>query len=425
MKRYNRIFVLIVALITVCTVNAQLGTNSPYTRYGFGVLADQQFGHSKAMGGVGIGMRNNSHINMVNPAAYSAVDSLTFLFDMGVGLQNDNFKEGKIQTNAKNSSFDYAAAQFRLRKGLGFTIGFLPFSTVGYNILSDNTNFATDQYGSAITEQDKFIGEGSLQQIIAGIGWRAFKGLSVGANVSYLYGDIDHTVTKSFNTVNSLSSIRGTKITVRDYKLDFGVQYQLNLNEKQNVIVGATFQPGHTMHSEGLKYTQVYNSDMQSITGMTSDTLKNAFSLPSTLGLGITYNINDKLIVGADFTYQQWSKAKFFDENGYFSNRTRIAVGAEFIPAKYRKGYLNRIRYRAGAYIASPYTRIDGKDGAKEYGVSAGFGFPLFQSKSVLSISGQYVKIAPKIAGMLEENILRVNVSMTFNERWFAKWKVE
>ena len=69
-------------------------------------------------------------------------------------------------------------------------------------------------------------------------------------------------------------------------------------------------------------------------------------------------------------------------------------------------------------------TKIDGKEGAKEYGVSFGFGLPLFQSKSILNISGQYVKVSPKVSGMLEENTLRVNVGLTFNERWFLKWKV-
>ena len=118
---------------------AQTSTNSPYTRYGFGQLSDQNFGNSQAMGGIAYGLRNGLQVNAANPASYSAVDSLTFIFDAGVSLQNANFKEGNIKTNAKNSSVDYLAVQFRLAKGLGFAAGFLPYSIVGYNMSNTST----------------------------------------------------------------------------------------------------------------------------------------------------------------------------------------------------------------------------------------------------------------------------------------------
>ena len=65
------------------------------------------------------------------------------------------------------------------------------------------------------------------------------------------------------------------------------------------------------------------------------------------------------------------------------------------------------------------------QDGAREYGVSVGFGLPMFQSKSMLNISGQYIKVSPKFKGLMEENYLRINIGLTFNERWFMKWKVD
>jgi len=97
--------------------------NSPYTRYGFGQLATMEVGANKGMGGTGIGVRNNSQINMLNPASYAAVDTLTFLLDIGVSLHNTNFAEGNVKMNARNSTFDYLAMQFRLMPRLGMTIG--------------------------------------------------------------------------------------------------------------------------------------------------------------------------------------------------------------------------------------------------------------------------------------------------------------
>ena len=36
-------------------VNAQSGTNSPYSQYGLGVLSDQTSGFNRGMNGVGLG----------------------------------------------------------------------------------------------------------------------------------------------------------------------------------------------------------------------------------------------------------------------------------------------------------------------------------------------------------------------------------
>ena len=139
MKLHKRLLNVGLLIFWVMAAMAQSGSNSPYTRYGFGQLSDQSFGNSKAMGGIAYGLREGLQINAANPASYSAVDSLTFLFDAGMSLQNANFQENGVKTNAKNSTFDYIAMQFRLGKRMGLTAGFLPFSTVGYNMSKTET----------------------------------------------------------------------------------------------------------------------------------------------------------------------------------------------------------------------------------------------------------------------------------------------
>lgn len=151
MINYKRLISALIILTFTGLTIAQTSTNSPYTRYGFGSLADQGFGNSKAMGGIAYGLRNGYQINASNPASYTAVDSLTFLFDAGMTLQNANFKEGNIKTNAKNSSFDYLAMQFRLWKRMGMAVGFLPFSTVGYS-LSNTSELTKDEDGTVINK---------------------------------------------------------------------------------------------------------------------------------------------------------------------------------------------------------------------------------------------------------------------------------
>ena len=74
MINFKRFLNALIAFTYIGVVMAQTSTNSPYTRYGFGQLSDQSFGHTKAMGGIGYGLRNGRHINVANPASYSAVE---------------------------------------------------------------------------------------------------------------------------------------------------------------------------------------------------------------------------------------------------------------------------------------------------------------------------------------------------------------
>ena len=64
----------------------QLTPSSPYSRYGLGDLQSSAFGRATAMGGAGIASRYNLQINSANPASYTAIDSLNFLFEFGLQL---------------------------------------------------------------------------------------------------------------------------------------------------------------------------------------------------------------------------------------------------------------------------------------------------------------------------------------------------
>ena len=422
MTRYKVLISVCLVWMMAIEIAAQTSTNSPYTRYGFGQLSDQSFGNSQAMGGISYGLRNGLQVNASNPASYSAVDSLTFIFDAGMSLQNANFKEGNVKVNAKNSSVDYIAIQFRLAKGLGFSAGFLPYSNVGYNMNKTN-KVTTDEHGNTTAANQAYVGDGGLQQVYVGLGYQIFKGLSIGTNFSFLYGDITHTASTTFSNTNAYSSSRSHKIDVSDYKLDFGLQYTHKLKEKHVLNLGAIYSLGHELNSTGYEYVEKYSGN--TVITQSVDTIKNAFALPHTFGLGATYVYDNKLTVGLDYTLQKWEDVKFFNKDGAFQNRSKISVGAEYLPNPIGRSYFSNIRYRVGAYYSSPYAKIDGKEGNREYGVSFGFGLPLFMSKSILNISGQYVKVAPKLKGMLEENYLRINIGLTFNEQWFMKWKVD
>lgn len=412
-------------LLTIFTgvAIAQNNTNSPYTRYGYGELSDQSFGNSKAMGGIAFGLRDGMQINPLNPASYTAIDSLTFLFEGGVSLQNMNINSNGVKLNAKNSSFDYLAMQFRLAPWMAMSVGLLPYSSVGYTVSDSKTE-------NGLSTSRSFTGDGGLHQLYAGLGVKILKNLSVGVNASYFWGDITRSRTVLYpNTASSYSYVQQTGVSISDYKLDFGAQYTLNINKKHSLTLGGVYSPKHKLNNDANVITQVsenVNTDLDA-----------TFELPNSFGFGVTYNYNKQLTLGADYSLQQWSKTKFgvttadatvredFNETYAYSDRSKISVGGEYIPNAIGRSYFARVKYRLGGYYTTPYYKIGGEKAAQEYGVTAGFGIPVPRSRSILSISGQFVRVKGLETNMVNENIFRVSIGLTINENWFFKRRVQ
>lgn len=399
--------------------NAQSSTNSPYTRYGLGELSDQAFAHNAAMGGIGYALRSSEQINVMNPASYSAVDSLSFMFDIGMGLKSSNYQENGYKTNAKNASFDYLAMQFRLHPRVGFAVGFTPYSNVGYKFSRTSDIENSDD----VTLTNTFYGDGGLQQIFGGIGFKILDNLSIGANVGYLYGEIGYQTLATLSNGGDQTTTYNN-ISINSYIANFGLQYTQKLSKTDKVTLGLVYGLGHDLKSTETKGIQV--TDGSSYSELTEETIKDSYGIPSTFGAGLTWQHKQNLTVGADYTLQQFENVKYDNSTDFYKNRTRIGAGIEYMPSLYGRNYLSRIRYRAGAYYSSSYMKLPEYDGPKEWGVSAGFGLPLhlFQRNTVLSITGQYVRVLPSVKGMLSENRFVLKLGLTFNEHWFMKWRV-
>ena len=420
MTRYRQaLLALLLTLLSGATV-AQNNTNSPYTRYGYGQLADQGSGNSKAMGGVAYGLRDKYQVNFANPAAYTAVDSLTFIFDGGISMQNTNFSNGTLKQNAKNSSFDNITMQIRASRWAAVSIGMLPYSNVGYNMSQSYVN----SDNSAASYVTTYSGEGGLHQLYIGAGFKIFKNLSVGANISYLWGGITRTMEESFPaSTSNYPFIIQSQVDIHSYKLDFGLQYTQPLGKKHSVTLGAVYSPGHNLKNTAYELRQNGNSGESGTTVTRTDIVAD-YGIPTTVGAGLAYVYDDRLTVGVDGMLQNWDKVVYEDEKA-FCKRARIGVGAEYIPNPMGRSYLAYVKYRIGAYYSKPYYMIKGQRAADEYGITAGFGLPIPRTRSMVSISAQYVKTKGTAAAFLDENTLRLCIGITFNERWFFKRKVD
>lgn len=402
---------------------AQNSVSSPYSRYGYGILSDNVTSAQRGMGGVGYAMNSGRQINVMNPASYAAIDTLTFLFDIGANVRkmwsSETTTAGERLTgNNLGGGLDYITMQFPLGKYMGGSAGLLPYSQVGYS-------FGDKVDGGASSHE----GSGGINQVYVGVAGRPFKGFTVGANVGYLFGT---TLNDTYATTSGgMQSLFERVFTVSDYKLDFGAQYTLRLSPRHRVTAGVVYSPGKQFHGHtyGVDYLITNGTDEKpDTTGYTS--LAGKYSMAETWGAGLSYELSERLLVEADFTYQPWSKARYsalegYESEGHFADRWKINAGAQLTPRP-RGSYLQRINYRIGGFYTRDYLTVHGNN-IKEYGVSLGFGLPTPQSmtlRSIVNVSVEYKRRQAYPAQLIKEDYLMVTLGVNFNEMWFFQSKI-
>ena len=422
----NRILVSLLIASSAMTAFAQGATNSPYSQFGLGEIAQQGSSQSRGMDGLGIALHQGNQVNTANPASYAYVDSLTMLFDMGLSASLTHFEENGVKKNARTGNFEYALGSFRLLKNVGATFGVLPVTNVGYDY--STSRYVTETQSTMATS---YNGDGGLQKLFVGLGGRIGH-FSAGFNVGYLWGGYTHNIVLSSSTaVNSLS--KKYQADVSSYVLDFGLQYEFLLGKKDKLMLGATYGLGHKLNADAT--CDIINSNSTiSKADTTHWVISNALELPHTFGVGLAFSHLNTLTVGVDGTMQRWGDLKFPKESdGQYQLATamlkdsyKVTLGTEWVPRYNSRRLIDRVKYRIGASYMTPYYKIGNIDGPKQFSVSAGFGIPIqnqINARSYLNISAQWVN--QSVDGLLKENTFRINLGVTFNERWFAKWKVE
>lgn len=416
----KRIFCEILAIAVAVASFAQSSTRSPYSQYGIGLLSDQSSGFSRGMNGAGLALRQGNVVNTLNPASYSAIDSLTMIFDMGISGQLTHFKEGTTTVNAKTASFDYAVGGFRLFRHVGMAFGVLPLSNIGYDYNVEET-----MKNSSSTATVNYAGSGGLHQVFLGIGWRIFRPLSIGVNGSYLWGEIDRSVISTASTDVITSMTRFYSASIKSYKLDFGLQWQQPLGKADALTIGLTVGVGHKLGDAACQ---------AGLDEKNTSTVSKGYALPMSYGVGLAWKHGMSLLVDADFNMQKWGSldypvmngGQYELQSGLLKDRYQVKLGADFVPNPIGRKLSQRIHYRLGAGYTTPYYKVKGGNGPKEFSVSAGVGLPLqnsYNNRSVLNLSAQWVHTSAP--NLIVENTFRLNIGLTFNERWFAKWKVD
>ncbi|MCF8346511.1 MAG: hypothetical protein K9G38_04800 [Bacteroidales bacterium] len=433
MTRRNSLLAALFAVLAIPAVS-QVNTYSPYTRFGLGDLSHGGFGQNQAMGGAGIAIRDQNKLNYINPAAYTARDSMSVLLDFGVNGYLNDYKTTTLNSRWYNANFHHMALSVPIGKYFGMGTGIVPYSSVGYNIKQEY-----DELGTGDAIDYIYEGSGGILKYFLGVSGKLFNRVSIGVNMNYLLGDIarqryitfpknsDYAQTSSLDEINISHTYFG-----------FGLQYKEVFGDKFYFTAGGTYDLQARLNSAfSSTITNIFpgsggllndSTAIYPVTDIFSDVADKTITIPAKIGVGIALGIPGKLTVTGDYTVQDWKavdNSSLYAEGFDLAAASSLRGGIEYTPDfEAFRGYHNLMSYRVGGYMNESYVKV-GNYQLQDYGITFGVGFPIGKTKSSANIAFTYGSRGTLENNLVKENYGIVTFNVTLHDLWFYKRKFD
>lgn len=392
--------------------------NSPYTRYGLGDSRNGVNPLLKGMASASSAYSNSFAVNTDNPASYAHL-LLTTYEAGGEGSRRTIHRSTDLYRTGM-ATLTHLNIGIPIGKNVGVAFGLKPFSRTYYR-LADTTIF--DGLGKTAIE---YTGDGSTNYAFIG-GAYAYKGLSIGVNFGYLFGNYDYrTVTlKLTDSINAMNSdfIRYHKVGGIHWRT--GLLYETSLNKKLAMRIGATATLAQSINIRQDDYQIAWRSTGG---GTVADTAVSKTGNNGTIQLPATYTLGMQLFNGGswtaavDFSASNWSAYRQFGQRDSLGNAWRLAVGGEFTPSTktINATYLSRVTYRLGAYYGHDKVLLQNTE-MNYVGLTAGLSLPFRRSFDRLHLAADIGRRGQETKGLIRENYFRFSVGISLNDRWFIK----
>lgn len=433
-----RKYLFILGIIALTNINlfSQSVTNSPYTRFGIGEIDRNGFNNNRAMGGLSTGLRKNSQINFLNPAAISAQDTMSFIFDLGVNGIFKSMESNSTSSEFNDFAFDHMAFSFPIKRWWFASLGVTPYSKIGYNIHQVEDYAPVD----SINMNYNYYGNGGITQIFLSNSFKIYENLSFGFNVNYLFGSKEQYNQVYLDSENSYTTIVEDNISLKKLTYDLGLQYYNDLTDKYFYVIGISYSSKVNFNStkkSNVLMAENFNlydvnvidylanplSNIDTVSSSINDNYK--IEIPAKYSIGFTTGIKNKLVIGFDYTYQDWSNINITTDNSNLDVDESYKIGFEYTPNKFSlKNYYKRINYRAGLYLNDGYIKIDNEQ-IKNYGITFGLGFPISNQRTSLNFSCTLGKRGATNNNLIEENYTAIGINLTLYDFWFIKRKFQ
>ena len=436
--------ILLVVMFISFQVFSQETGISPYSRLGIGTINRSHSPAYNTMGGASIGLSDFNLINVSNPASYSSFMKHIPIFEVDGSTEILNLKSSTSEGTLAATTFTKIAMGLPLSERLGVSIGLMPYTTTGYDIISNSTitNVGEVSY--------LFQGKGGVNKVYLGSGYELIDkdsiSLSLGFNANFLFGRIEESRRVEFPDDNTaLNSLISQSTNHNGFNFDLGLLYKQMISKSFSFSIGANFNAGGNLNASRDQLSATYTNfnSVQVIRDTISfgEDNEGTVRIPMSFTLGGSLNFNKNLGIAFQYQAQDWTDFKedftipttqdSLASSNYFSVGIRYTPVNPFEATKYYQS----IQYRAGfRYGNSPlqFNNI----AIQEFGTSFGLGIPIrksasnkgeFKSLSMINIGVEVGKRGTTEAGLIQENFTNIYFGISImpqaQNRWFVKRK--
>lgn len=407
----NKFLVFALVLVTSTLLLAQ--SSSTYSRFGIGDMRYSNSARKLGIGGIGVAVVDENSISTVNPAALFKMRGTRIGFELGltsIKISDDNSSSFHSEADFNGFTFGFPVSE---KYGVGVAAGIVPYSRISYKVKEPST--VTAPYTV------DYEGKGGISNIFLGSSVYLPFNFSFGASLDYYFGNLKYSSSLQFDDIFTLpvsfeKSYRPTGFgtTVGILTPDFSSI--LSSESISNLRFGAS-----------LKY--IPNLDTDTLIVSTSALLEDTvglstvkMELPLRVLAGVSLVISNKYLISADYAYQPWSEFKI---DGIVQQNLRdlhkFSTGVEYKPI-HQLGATSweQMIWRAGiSYEISQYL-IKNQE-INQFSVFAGFSYPMGIENSI-DFAIHYSRRGSKDSGLIQEDIIKMNLGISFGEVWFLRF---
>jgi hypothetical protein len=448
MIKYSRLFIIVFISFIAFGANAQstassATTGSPYSRYGLGDINPLLLPQNTAMGGISAAINRISgynNINPENPASYGYINFTTI--DAGIFgnftsvVQQPAGQSGNISANNSAFRLSHVAFAIPVTKLSALSFGLLPYSEMGYNYKTSRTGYGTGAFADTNTVNYVYNGSGGLSKAYLGYGIGITKNLLVGANLSYIFGNLQQFSSMEIPTLYGfLNSRSETDNHVGGFNYDIGAQYILDFGtSKLKHLTLAYSSSIKSLISSNTDYVVSHYTITSGEENPATDSLVNQkgvstkIQLPWIHHFGISYQYDGKFLVGADYSIANWSSLSIAGVNQTLQNSKTLNLGGQITPdINALNNYFARADYRFGFMTEETFLNIN-NNSIKKYAFTFGLGLPLppnLNSFYKINFSTEFGQEGTLQNSLVREKFINFRLSFTVNDKWFQRYKFE
>lgn len=388
--------------------------NSPYSTYGVGDLEQRYYDRSVGMGNSSISLMSTQHFQFLkNPASLSGLERSNVYFNLALVGKTVSYSGNPI-SSANNNSKDFSIKSFSIATKLNnvwaSSIGFMPFSYVGYLY-----NATKSIEGSNSTYTGSYEGDGGLYNVYWNNAFALGKHFSVGIRSSFIFGSINQTETLSGDALTA-SIVTKNQDYYHRLRFEYGAIYQGNITKNWKLGLGGKIITKTTLQSERTQTITEGTTPVKTNEAVASD----PFYLPVSYDAGISLTHKNRMTIAVDYNYQNWNELKQGGNSYSLIDSRRVSAGVQFSNQVEQWGHRFEKNYwQAGVFSNNSYLRVHNTP-VNEIGASVGYGSYL-TGNLFYGLSVEAGRRGTISNGLIKENYVQATFTLSLREFLFSK----